>query len=107
VWAAAYVTLGRKAAEPIGASVRDHHVPRGHHVCAWKDRYRTFLAAKINQPEPSEADEQQNPAAANAAFKSGPVHGCAPTRGVEGASDRALAWIVLSARATEDVVARE
>jgi len=36
---------------------------------ASKDRYRTFLAAKVNQPEPTEADEKQNPAAANSFYE--------------------------------------
>lgn len=36
---------------------------------ASKDRYRTLLAAKINQPEPTAADEQQNPVAANSFYE--------------------------------------
>jgi len=36
---------------------------------ASKDRYRAFLAAKIEKPEPSANDEQQNPTAANAFYE--------------------------------------
>lgn len=36
---------------------------------ASKDRYRAFLAAKIEKPEPSANDEQQNPGAANAFYE--------------------------------------
>lgn len=34
-----------------------------------KDRYRSFLAAKIKQPEPTEADERDNPALADAFYE--------------------------------------
>jgi hypothetical protein len=36
---------------------------------ASKDRYRSFLADKINRPEPTADDEMQNPAAANAFYE--------------------------------------